>query len=65
VNLNKYQKGVYYVGVKVFNMLPTCIKIESDNSNKFELVLQKFLYGNSFYSLDEYSELKKVKYIYI
>ena len=31
VNLTKYQKGVYYLGVKVFNMLPSYIEIESDN----------------------------------
>jgi len=38
VNLTKYQKGVYYLGVKVFNKLPTYIKIESDNPKKFKLV---------------------------
>ena len=27
VNLTEYQKGVYYLGVKVFNMLPSYIKI--------------------------------------
>jgi len=43
-----------YLGVKVFNMLPTYTKIESDNPKKFKLVLQKVLYENSFYSLDEY-----------
>jgi len=26
---------------------------------KFKLILQKFLYENSFYSLDEYFELKR------
>jgi hypothetical protein len=35
VNVPKYQKGVYYLGVKVFNMLPSYIKSESDNPNKF------------------------------
>jgi len=58
VDLTKYQNGVYYLGVKVFNKLPTYIRIESDNPKKFKLVLQKFLYENSFYSLDDY-ELKK------
>ena len=43
----------------VFNMLPSYIKIESDNPKKFKLILQKFLYGNSFYSLGEYFELQK------
>jgi hypothetical protein len=46
--VTRYQKGVYYLGVKVFNMLPSYIKIKSDNSNKFKLVLQTFLYENSF-----------------
>jgi hypothetical protein len=31
----------------------------------YSLILQKFLYENSFYSLDEYFELHKVKFIYI
>jgi len=57
VNLSKYQKGVNYLGVKVFNMLPSYIKIEPDNPKKFKLILQEFLYENSFYSLDEYFEL--------
>jgi len=41
----------------VFNMIPPYITKQSDNPKKFKLILQKFLYGNSFYSLDEYSEL--------
>jgi len=43
VNSSKYQKGVYYLVVKVFNMLPSYIEIESDNPKKFKLILQKFL----------------------
>ena len=35
MNLTKYQKGVDYLGVKVGCKLPTQIKIESDNINKF------------------------------
>jgi len=50
---------VYYLGVNVFNMLPSYIKIESDNPKKFKLVLQKFLYENFFLFLDEYFELQK------
>jgi len=61
VNLTKYQKGVYYLGVKVFNMLPSYIKIDSDNPKKFKLILQKLFNENSFYSF----ELQKVKFIYI
>jgi len=41
------------------------LKKESNNTNKFRLTVQKFLYENSFYSLDEYFELQKIKFIYI
>jgi hypothetical protein len=51
--------GMYCLDVKVFNILPSYIKIESDNPMKFKMILQKLLYENSFYSLDEYFELKK------
>ena len=40
-------------------LLPSYIKIDSSNPMKFKLVLQKFLYENFFYSLDEYFELQK------
>jgi hypothetical protein len=50
--------------VKVSNMLPSYIKIDSDNPKKFKLIVQKFLYENSFYSLDEILNFKKVKFIY-
>jgi len=65
MNLTKYQKEVYCLGVKVFNMLPSCIKIESDNPKKFKLILQKLCGENFFYSWDKYYELQKVKLIYI
>ena len=42
LNVTKYQKGVYCLGVKVFNILPSCIKTEFDNPKKFKAVLQKF-----------------------
>jgi hypothetical protein len=40
-------------------MLPSYIKTEFDISKKFNVVLQKILYENSFYSLDEYFVLFK------
>ena len=42
INLTKYQKGMYCLGVKVFNMLLFYIKMESDNPKKFKLILQTF-----------------------
>jgi len=59
IHVAKYQKGVYYLGVKVFNKLPSYIKTDFDNPKKFKVVLQKFLYENPFHSLDEYFELQK------
>jgi len=51
MNMTKYQKGVYYLGVKVFNMFPSDKKKESDNTKKFRLTVQKlfllFLFENS------------------
>ena len=54
VNVTKCLKGVYYLGVKVFNMIPSYIKTEFDNPQ--EII---FLYKNSFYSLDEFLNFKK------
>jgi len=66
VNLTKYQNGVYCLGVKVFNILPFYIKIESDYPKKFKLILQKFLYENSLYSLDDYFDLQEREiYLYV
>jgi hypothetical protein len=59
VNVTKYQMGVYYLGVKVFNTLPSYTKTQFDNPKKFKAVLQKFLCKNSFYSLDEYFEVQR------
>jgi len=39
VNVAKYQKVAYYVGVKVFNVLPSDIKSEFNNPKKFKVVL--------------------------
>jgi hypothetical protein len=44
----------------MINFLHTYIKIESDNSKKFNLVLQKFLYEISCYSVDVHFEHKKI-----
>jgi hypothetical protein len=61
VNVTKFQKGVSNMDTRVFNMLPSYIKVESDNPKKFKLVLQQFLYEHSFHSLDEYFKFQKVK----
>jgi len=52
--LTKYQKGVHYLGIKIFNHLPQNIKKLSWNVKKFKLALKMFLLMGSFYTLDEY-----------
>jgi hypothetical protein len=59
VNVAKYQKGVYYLRVKLFNALPSDIKTLFNKPKKFKAVLQKFVYEKSFYSLDEYFNHQK------
>jgi hypothetical protein len=54
IKLTKYQKGVYYSGIKIFNYLPQNIKNLSWNVKKFKLALKSFLLRGSFYTLDEY-----------
>jgi hypothetical protein len=58
-NLTNYQTVVYYMGLKVFNILPAYIKLESEIPKRFESLLKKFLYANSFYSLQEFYRLFK------
>jgi len=49
-----YQKGVYYLGIGIYNHLPTANKDLSGDKNKFKLALKRYLLRNSFYSLEEY-----------
>jgi len=53
-NLAIYQKGAYYSGIKIYNLLPTAIKDLSGDKNKRKLALKRYLLHNSFYSLEEY-----------
>ena len=39
-NLTKYQKGIRYLGIKVFNKLPQYLKKEFDIPKKFKTVLK-------------------------
>jgi hypothetical protein len=59
VSVAKYNKGVYYQRTKVFNKLPSYIKIEFDNPKKFKSLLLKLLHENSFHFLNEYLDFKK------
>jgi hypothetical protein len=63
INLNKYQKGVYYLGIKAFNVLPSYINQESNSPKRFKFILKKFLYENSFCSLQEYCQVCNIPHL--
>jgi hypothetical protein len=52
-NLAIFKKGAYYLGMKIFNILPVDIKDLSDNSKKFKIALKHFFVCTLFYNLDE------------
>jgi len=52
-HLMKYQKGVHYAGIWLFNHLPTSIKNTANDTEMFKKVLKKFLMDNSFYHIEE------------
>ena len=52
-NLTVYQKGVHYMGIKIFHTLLPYIKDTSNNIKKFENCLKQFLHIHSFYSHEE------------
>ena len=54
VSLKKFQTRVHYMGVKIYNSLPNYIKKEINTIKRFELLLKKLLFENSFYSLEEF-----------
>ena len=59
--LTKYQEGVLYMGINIYNSLPTYIKKELTDTNKFVSLTRNFLCENSFYSLEEFYNFCKMK----
>jgi hypothetical protein len=53
-NLIRFQKGVYYSGIKIFNNLPHDIKDLANQMTLFRNALKMFLLINSFYNSEEY-----------
>jgi hypothetical protein len=54
VRLTAFKEGAYFVGMKIFNHLPTDIKILSNRIELFKPALKKYLLRQLFYSLEEY-----------
>jgi hypothetical protein len=57
-SLTRVQKGTYYSGIKIYNHLPTSINELSNEQKPFRSALKRFLYINSFYSVEEYFNYK-------
>jgi hypothetical protein len=53
-NLSKFQKGVYYSEIKIFNNLSHEIKDLTNETIQFQNALKKFLLTNAFYNSEEY-----------
>jgi len=53
-NLTKFQKGVYYSAIKIFNNLPHNIKDLANEIVLFWNALKRFLLTNSFYNSKEH-----------
>jgi hypothetical protein len=58
-HLTKYQKGVHFAGIRVFNRLPTSINSIANKTKTFKKTLKRFLLDNPIYSIDEYLNFKK------
>jgi hypothetical protein len=58
-HLTKYQNGIYYAGIRVFNRLPTSINRIADDTKVFKKTLKRFLLDNSVYSMGEYFNFKE------
>jgi len=54
IHLNHNRGEFFYIGIKVFNALPSPIKDISGNPKTFKVALKHYLLTHSFYSLDEF-----------
>jgi hypothetical protein len=57
--LTKFQKGVYYSAIKIFNNLPHDIKDLANEVIPFRNTLRRILLIYSFYNSDEYFNYKR------
>ena len=53
-NLTLVQKAVLYSGSKIYNHLPSNIKVLSNDAKLFKSTLKSYLIEHKFYSLDEF-----------
>jgi hypothetical protein len=53
-NLSCFQKSAHYAGIRIFNRLPLCLSVLTNDKAKFKKAVQKYLNTHSFYSVDEF-----------
>ena len=59
LNLAIFHKSTYYMGLKVFNSLPSSMKEKLQDIKEFKRLIKIFLYCNTFNTLDEYFNYNK------
>jgi hypothetical protein len=52
-NLTICQKGICYMGQKIFNSLPSGIKDKINDGREFKRLITNFLYCNNFCTLED------------
>ena len=48
------KKSTFYVGIKIFNSLPSSVTVLKNDKTRFKAALKKYRSTHSFYSVDEY-----------
>jgi hypothetical protein len=56
INLSKYKRGAYCMGVEIFNHLPWDKRVLLYDLNKFKLVTNNLFLREPFYLIEEYLE---------
>jgi hypothetical protein len=57
-NLSKYQKEIYYTGIKLFSNHPATIRCLNHDIKLLKPVLKEFLLSHFFYSVEEFTLIK-------
>jgi hypothetical protein len=52
-------KGVYSIGIKVFNSFPRSIKFLNNDLKQFQSGLKNYLYAQFLYSVEEYFNVNR------
>jgi len=55
-NLSFFQRRIFYVGIKIFNILPCSLTIVKNEEAKLRVASRKYLNTHSFYCADKLSE---------